>query len=51
VLRIYFEKDRGRYGFDGISGGLLSTYSSAEPGITKIFSAGDPAGTHRGTLR
>jgi hypothetical protein len=23
VLILYFEKDRGRYGFDGISGGLL----------------------------
>jgi hypothetical protein len=23
VLGPYFEKDRGRYGFDGISGGLL----------------------------
>src|SRR5580704_12482305 len=41
---IYFEKDRGRYGFHGISGGSQSTYSSAEPGSSKIFPVGDPAG-------
>jgi hypothetical protein len=40
VLGPYFEKDLGIYGFDGISGGLESPFSSTEPEITKIFPVG-----------
>jgi hypothetical protein len=45
VRGLYPEEDHGRYGFQGISGGLPSTYSSAEPGSSMIFPAGG-SGAH-----